>query len=73
MVIDGFKCPTHLLTKFTPMGFEEMVHLFQTYDANGSVDIDKHEARKILLAMDLVATLEKAEEFIALVDKDSLE
>ena len=70
MMVDGFACPKHLLTKITPMEFEEMVHLFQTYDANGSGDIDKHEARKILLAMDLEATLEKAEEFIGLVDKD---
>ena len=70
MVIDGFKCPKHLMTKISPMEFEEMVHLFQTYDANGSGDIDKHEARKILLAMDLEATLEKAEELIAQVDAD---
>ena len=70
MVIDGFKCPAHLLTKITPMEFEEMVHLFQTCDANGSGDIDKHEARKILLEMDSEATLEKVKEFIALVDKD---
>jgi hypothetical protein len=70
MVVDGFRCPMHLLTKISPMEFEEMVHLFQTYDANGSGDIDKHEARKILLALDMDATLEKAEEFIRMVDAD---
>ena len=68
--IEGFICPKHLVTKISPMEFEEMVHLFKTYDANGSGDIDKHEARKILQAMELDASLEKAEELIALVDKD---
>ena len=68
--VEGFLCPKHLVPKLTPMEFEEMVHLFKTYDANDSGDIDKHEARKILLAMDMEATLEKAEELMALVDQD---
>eukprot|EP00605_Chrysophyceae_sp_TOSAG23-4_P002678 GSChrysophyteH1.ASY1.ANO1.2954.1 assembled CDS len=67
---EGFICPKHLVPKITPMEFEEMVHLFKTYDANDSGDIDKHEARKILHAMDMEATLEKAEELMALVDTD---
>ena len=70
MEVDGFRCPKHLALRISPMEFEEMVNLFRTYDANDSGDIDKHEARKILQSMDMEATLEKAEELMAMVDKD---
>jgi hypothetical protein len=70
MECEGFFCPKHLVTKLTPMEFEEMVNLFLTYDANGGGTIDKHEARKILQSMDLEATLEKAEELMMMVDAD---
>jgi len=47
------------------------MNLFFTYDANENGTIDRHEARKILQSMDLEATLEKAEELLAMVDANS--
>jgi hypothetical protein len=44
--------------------------MFNQYDVNKSGDIDIHEARKILLQMDLEHTLEKAQELMDKVDKD---
>jgi len=70
MVVDGFRCPEEFELKLSPMEFEEMVSLFQTYDANGSGTIDKHEARKILQGLGMEASLEKAEELLAMVDGD---
>ena len=47
-----------------------MVNMFKLYDANGSGDIDKHEARKILEALGMDASLEKAEELLNIIDEN---
>lgn len=70
MIVDGFKCPDDFLGNLTPMEFEEMVVLFQTFDADKSGTIDKHEAKKVLHFLGLDADLEKAEEYMAIVDTD---
>lgn len=70
MIVDGFKCPDEFIEIITPMEFEEMVHLFQKFDANNSGTIDKHETKRILHYLGMDFSIEKAEEMLALVDKD---
>lgn len=70
MVVDGLRCPDEFIENITPMEFEEMVHLFKKFDADGSNTIDKHEIKRILHYLGLEFTLEKAEELLAIVDAD---
>ena len=70
MIVDGFKCPDEFIEIITPMEFEEMVNLFQKFDANHSGTIDKHETKRILHYLGMDFSIEKAEEMLQLVDKD---
>ncbi len=70
MVVDGLRCPDEFIENITPMEFEEMVHLFKKFDADGSNTIDKHEIKRILHYLGLEFTIEKAEELLNIVDAD---
>jgi hypothetical protein len=70
MVVDGFKCPDDFIGKLSPMEFEEMVGLFQTFDADKSGTIDIHEAKKVLHFLGLDSDMAKAEQLMNAVDAD---
>ncbi len=70
MIVDGHKCPDEFIKLITPMEFEEMVALFVKFDSDKSGTIDKHETKKILHFLNMDASLDRAEELLAIVDVD---
>jgi hypothetical protein len=46
------------------------VGLFKQYDVNGNNSIDKHEARKVLLSLEMDSSIEKAKTLLGMIDKD---
>jgi hypothetical protein len=71
LAVDGYFCPPEFLGVLSPMEFEEIVGMFKQYDTNEDGLIDKHEIRKVLLSLGLDSSLERAEELLNIVDKDS--
>ena len=70
LVVEGFKCPDEFINVITPMEFEEMVNLFIKFDTDHSNSIDIHEARKILVYINMESSLDKAEELLKVIDTD---
>lgn len=70
LTVGDFECPLRFVNDFAADEFEELVELFQKYDADGSRSIDIFEIRELLKDMDLDHTIDQGLELVKELDTD---
>eukprot|EP00904_Undaria_pinnatifida_P002728 jgi/Undpi1/12456/HiC_scaffold_5.g02127.m1 len=70
MRVGNLVCPMAFVNVFTPMEFEEIVHLFNKYDDDRSGELDINELRKLMLESDMEYDDENVRLMLEELDED---